>query len=647
MKFRRLLLSIIAFFCIICNLVILSDTMPVLAKSSKETVTKDELPSEKILKEYAEKYIGGIDWDYYPILEAFTKLTLTEKAEVFAAAQKCSNYMEKHGNNQPVYIGELAYFCNYLASDFSNGANFIDIIPLKNAGKFFRILSSMVGKSRYGGSAVDSMIDAYRSCVYNEFGGLYNKWVSVSETKTVEYDTVPYTFLLTDRGKITKGAKYCKLVGEIEHDYGLKLRTYMVTQPCKIETYDMSGSRKYNCTYKLLSLSKGISKYFIANPVKLDTKNLLIVDKANEESAKEIDGLLNEGKDAVIQIRGEKKDAIKVINELREIIKKVNKQGVVFQYTLTRDLKNCYFHITKDDAKLYKYSNQFIKKLYQYYLDNEKEYEDDNSIYDIYDTSDTYGIYGNDEIDSINYPDEKERLCRIIYDNSVRTLYEMYGYYFYDNVTITGADPATTYTYMEIADPYKVLKSTDVYDDITFMNVMSYDEFASLTDTGTSAKSEPENFYELSDAMKIYVIDKTRYFDCRFTKSEFGMLYVYKYDSEEGYKGMKLLLDGEASGVCQVYAEYEKLVFDQLGIECYPCSNSGINHAWTVVRATNSKGKELWIPFDYGIGPSTGLAVSDEVWEKYLSTEEARYELYLHDIEYAPKYKNFTDEDFN
>ena len=65
-----------------------------------------------------------------------------------------------------------------------------------------------------------------------------------------------------------------------------------------------------------------------------------------------------------------------------------------------------------------------------------------------------------------------------------------------------------------------------------------------------------------------------------------------------------------------------------------------------MVKVKNSKGKTLWIPFDYGIGPAVSLNVTDEQ-RKYINTEKKRYKLYLTGIKGAPKVKNFVDEDFN
>lgn len=51
-----------------------------------------------------------------------------------------------------------------------------------------------------------------------------------------------------------------------------------------------------------------------------------------------------------------------------------------------------------------------------------------------------------------------------------------------------------------------------------------------------------------------------------------------------------------------VSTDYEKcLLFNQIGITNYFNSNHERNHAWSVIKVKNSKGKTLWMPFDYKI----------------------------------------------
>lgn len=158
-------------------------------------------------------------------------------------------------------------------------------------------------------------------------------------------------------------------------------------------------------------------------------------------------------------------------------------------------------------------------------------------------------------------------------------------------------------------------------------------------------------FNKLSGAMKIYAIDKSGYFGCRFSrKGRYGMLYSRKAggntDRLSTVSRLKNLYKNKAKGVCHDYSNYEKTYFNSVGLKAWYRSSNKINHAWTVVKAKNSKGKILWIPFDYAIGPAERLAVSKRQ-KKYINTEAKRYKLYLKGIKGAPTYKNFTDADFN
>ena len=142
---------------------------------------------------------------------------------------------------------------------------------------------------------------------------------------------------------------------------------------------------------------------------------------------------------------------------------------------------------------------------------------------------------------------------------------------------------------------------------------------------------ESENFASLSQAMKVLVIGYSGYFagtNAR-SKGEYIMLYSHDCHYRSGYKGMKLLYQNKAGGVCEDFARYEILLMDQLDIPCYYNSNYAVDHAWTVIKAKNSKGKTLWIPFDYGIGMICG------------------YEMTYEGIPGAPSKKNFSDSDFD
>lgn len=170
-----------------------------------------------------------------------------------------------------------------------------------------------------------------------------------------------------------------------------------------------------------------------------------------------------------------------------------------------------------------------------------------------------------------------------------------------------------------------------------------------------------KSFGELSKANQVYLIAQSNYFTSSSAMDDgekyYGIQYSYEYLFDDKVKanadyltpgqGMKkLFLCKSLKGVCSVYAKYEKLLFDQLGIAAWECSNNEIGHAWSVVKVKNALGKTLWVPFDYGIGPAPRLILDEKIRKRYLRTEKMRYRLYLGGIKGAPKYKNFALRDF-
>ena len=169
------------------------------------------------------------------------------------------------------------------------------------------------------------------------------------------------------------------------------------------------------------------------------------------------------------------------------------------------------------------------------------------------------------------------------------------------------------------------------------------------------------DFNELSDAMKIYALSLSNYFGCHMSAVEYGMVYnnnkkyltrrTDKMTSElknetieyahAGYtiksgdvayfkEMLNELKNNNASGVCEDFVRYEFVYFTALGLTTY-CNHSS-THAWTVVKTTNSDGKTMWIPFDYG----------SELVDKSLKYS---YDTYIQNLPSIPA-KNYTIADF-
>ncbi len=393
--------------------------------------------------------------------------------------------------------------------------------------------------------------------------------------------------------------------------------------------------------------------------------NSIVIEDASEATVKKLDKSLKKGKSLMLKVKGSEKSADKMINTIRNRIKNVNGAGAVFQYTKgNKSGAYCTYNISTDDAKMYCYTIKFINKLYKKTIERIKSREGFEMAL----------------ADRAAYPDNEELYLRVVYDNAIRNIHNMYVDYkwVYDDIlgqsvkvdvqSVIGAEAPTTISDME----YMSFKSQEfceksvvvrewTEDDVMMCQVKSFEEFKNTVDIDKLKKlinvesiSDQEmliinsRFCDLSDAMKVYAIDTSRYFACRFKRGkEYGMLYSYdKAVYGQGYKAMKILLNNKAVGVCSTFAYYEMVLFKQLGIDVYSCSSYYINHGWTVVKVKNSEGKTLWVPFDYGIGPAENLAVTKEQ-KKYINTEKKRYKLYLQGIKGAPKKKNFTDTDFN
>ena len=392
--------------------------------------------------------------------------------------------------------------------------------------------------------------------------------------------------------------------------------------------------------------------------------NSIIIKDTGEATVKKIDKHLKKGKSLVLKVKGSDKNADKTISALQKHIQKSNDAGVVFQFT-KGSKSGAYrtYNISADNAKMYNYTIKFVNKLYKKTIKQIKSRDG----------------YTEALADRGMYPDNDERYLRIIYDNVIKNINEYridYKWVYDDTLgesvkvpveSLFGADPVTTLSniyYIDIKG-YDYCKNTVIIkewteDYVEMCQVKSFEEFKNSANIKKLKKMVRVNditdaelillnnkFGDLSDAMKIYAIDASKYFDCRFKRGkDFGMLYSFdKQVYRQGSAAMKLLLNNKAVGVCATYAYYEKLVFEQLGIETYINTSQLINHGWTVVKVKNSAGKTLWIPFDYGIGPAENLAISKEQ-KKYINTEKKRYKLYLLGIKGAPKKRNFTDEDF-
>lgn len=341
--------------------------------------------------------------------------------------------------------------------------------------------------------------------------------------------------------------------------------------------------------------------------VLLGAKNVstLKVVSATEEAAEKLHALLVQNKAVVLKVKGDKAASKKIVKELQRKIGTVNTQGIIFQHDGGKQDKSYYNYTIKEaDAKLYNYSIKTSEMIFDEVMEDIKVREYDKAEYD----------YLNEHFGDC----DGMRLGDII------------------SFKLPGDDSEHTW-------PVWMWLQTKEY----------YEETGELEELCNKAAILQQGMPNLSDAMKVWVVDYSNYFSgIRSDSYNNGyikcMLYSFsrtEYYVNEDWKRMKALATCTAAGVCKDFARYEVLLFQQWDIPAYVNRSGKLNHAWSVVKAKNSDGKVLWIPFDYGIGPCPALEGIDYS-QAYIKTEAARYKLYLSGIKGAPSKKNFTMDDF-
>ncbi len=436
---------------------------------------------------------------------------------------------------------------------------------------------------------------------------------------------------------------------------------------------------------------------FLSSPVVVEAASKTItVKKANKATANAVHKQLYAKKALTLKVKGNRDNSYKLLLSLEKQVQKANGQAILFDGCYVGQHGNySYYEVSKDDAKEYFYANKFVKKIYK---NARTRY---NSI--------PKKITSALNADIKKYSKESTRKHRIVYDMCVRlakehpakayrTLHlamseETVPFYVKggdkQTCNIVGHFKDITLFQTFIRDQISsVVKSEEIAEDGSItLTLNSFKEFKQNVNSmrleniplwnyyfstkEATYKTSPyyfkdpksafkvayfskeqilykaKNFCDLSDAMKIWVIDASDYFGCHFSKVPFGMVYdASGSNTGSGWVAFKNMYDNNVRGVCSDYARMEYMLFSQLGITCYCRTNFTICHEWTVVKVKNAKGKTLWIPFDYGIGPADGLMTISESAREAISTEEKRYRLYLAGIPGAPSKKNFKNSDF-
>jgi len=440
---------------------------------------------------------------------------------------------------------------------------------------------------------------------------------------------------------------------------------------------------------------------------RINKATTIVINKNDNIKAKcqSIDKKLMTGKAITLKIEGTKNQSMKIWRSVSKKIRKVNKQGIHFQceFYRTKGVYS-YFYISPENAKLYRYTAKFIKKLYSLTrnaaltLDTNVSFVKDYSKYGDYETFAKNVLY-DALCAKIKEDTESEggfvlgmREAEITTSNY--TVYDESGisYAEYSDNILT-AEEQSTLVVKSVSDCYNPeypqpvdvveFKSFEEFEEtlkqypkainslFIYLYIGCKDGKEKITYTCklvTLKEYMPmylicitENFGDLPCATQLYAIHHSAYFcasdinaekiaKIQGLKKAFMMPYLQNIQGTgvfpEEWITMRQMYEGKAYGVCMDFAKCEFILFKQLGFtEVYVCSSMIISHSWTIVNVKNSKGKVLWVPFDYGIGPTSKLIVSDSIKKKYLDTEKKRYKFYLGAVKKAPKKKNFTYAD--
>lgn len=417
--------------------------------------------------------------------------------------------------------------------------------------------------------------------------------------------------------------------------------------------------------------------------IPVEAVTTITITKANDSTAKKLNSALNKGKTIYLKVKGNKTSSKKLLSSLNTKIKKINKQGVVFKYSGGKKSGKYYkYTISSSNANYYKYSVKFVNKIYSNVKNTIKKkigYKDylkypnatERHLKELYDTIIDYYFYTEEETFTTN--DGEIYKYKFVESDNISTKLRVnslpdYGTKDYENMMNymiksqeeTFVGPLNdrlhyTKTFLKTFNEFKSENPTYI-KNLLKKATFRLEEDITSQDQIILKKSY---FCDLNSAMKIYAIAYSDYFECnsngkysmKYKAKTAGLSRKYSYGTM-----MKKLYNNTASGVCEDYARYEICLFKALGITCYFNSSYKINHAWSVVKVTNSAKKTLWIPFDYGIGPSnysihfvtgeSSFLVLNSNQKKYINTEAKAFKLYLSGIKGAPKKRNYSLSDF-
>lgn len=336
----------------------------------------------------------------------------------------------------------------------------------------------------------------------------------------------------------------------------------------------------------------------------------ITVNQATTKNVAKIHDNLSVTNAVIIKMSGSKTKAEKTIKELQKKIAAYNGFGVIFQHgRIKKDGKNWKVFINRDQARLYCQSEEATENIY-FQAKDHLQYQ-------------------------FHYYKEVCQREKDLYERIYKAFGECDDENFSKKLKSGSGD-----SYID----------TDVFSWVTFQH-----RYVQRAVAYRTLIEEKKSMAECSDVEKIIIMGYSEYFSAglaSWKRATIKMDYNSKnagsygtYDAD--WKRMKALKEGKLKGVCQDFAEFEVLLTKQWGIQAWVNDSQDINHAWAVMKLKNSKGKIIWMPFDYEIGPSSLFDLPATVKEFGRTTVNRKYKIALQGIKGAPKKKNFTAKDLN
>ena len=419
------------------------------------------------------------------------------------------------------------------------------------------------------------------------------------------------------------------------------------------------------------------------------------IKSGSEQEAKSVHKVLYKGKSVKLKISGNAKVAKKKVETFKNSLAKVNKYGVKFN-TREQDVKfkkkAVYIKINTEYAKQYREAILILKKMKKFYLNKnvkslrkklkyvegsydryafrkseDKTASPEPGTYEEGDNFEIYDLYCGDDnsilsiayfpekgyydlADYGNYSDDFEKGKYLEVLKTIKDYYYEVGslakHYKVDEAFVEKIKEQVESANQKIDDEIKAEKQS--IEDLSESAVKYLKNDKYKTDYIACSKIKNNDFCDVSDAIKIYMISKCFVYDDgskandnpfiqyneAYSGSSGGIVYHYDnnpkvfYMRDYNYEGndrffvmqkkgkvskvLSQFRKGTFKGVCHDYATTAGYIYTLLGIDHYYGYSKKANHAISIVKGTNSDGKKFWIYQNYSyLGGNNDAVVID------------------------------------